>query len=266
MRQLLLDEAEAGGNRALGQKAWDGVRAVYTHDKLLAGGIDTLGKRLDDIVTLHPEFMREVYGDQPGSAVFTNLAKIADAYKTGATLTAQQIAEAKAARTAATTATAEAGRQTVQATRTQNAARLRAVQQQGTQRINAETRAAADANRTIKEKAAAFKESSLHKFAQRTVQGELADVGQAAFRSGSWYGFRSLARLLQSPNAGDVLEWAAYSNYNTNRLTRALTSPMAPEAVAALLREIIGVATGIGDMKPQASHEQATVATPAPTP
>lgn len=201
VRNILVDQATAGGNSTLGQSAWNQVRSVYTHQKLLQGGIDQLGKRLDDLMTTRPEFVRTVFNDEPGQMVWQNLTLLADSYAKGRALLEQS---GKAA-VAGAKATGE----------------------------RAMARVAGDAER--------FAESSLMKFTKRTTEGYEADVLRAALLPRSIWGLQSAIRVLSSPKAADVLEWAAYSNYNAGRLARLLTGPVPPEFAANVLREAAGV-------------------------
>lgn len=228
LRQLLVDQAAAGGDAQLGQQAWDAVRGAYTHEELLTGGIEKLASRLDDLLTTRPEFVRAVYGDANGVQVLRNLSQLADAYTTAVTQGATRIAEAKVA-----------GKAAVESTRAQALTAIREAQRTGRSRVQAATRAAQQGREQVAARTERFKESTLSKFTRTTVENESADVVRAAALGlRSYWGGLSMLRLLRSPSAADVLEWAAYSNYNTGRLARMLTSPVAPEVAAGVWREI----------------------------
>lgn len=246
LRQLLVDQSAAGGDAQLGQQAWDQVRAAYTHEHLLSGGIAKLGDRIEHLLTIRPDFVRTVYGDQPGAAILSNLGQIAESYKVAVAKAAEEKTATKAAGTAATNAAREQGEAATLATKRAGTERLEQARRAGKSRVQEARRMAEDAQRGMAGTTARFKESSLAKFAQRTPEGEIADFGRAVMLGprGSFYGLKSLVRLLQSPNAADVLEWAAFSNYNTSRLTKILTSPVTPAVVAGLLREIGGALNG----------------------
>ena len=201
LRNLLVDQASAGGNLSMGQSAWNQVRSAYTYQNLFEGGIAQMGKRLDDLLTTRPEFVRAVYNDEPGQMVLQNIATLADSYAKGVDL----LKQSGQAAVAGAKATGE----------------------------RAMARVSADAER--------FAESSLAKFTKRTTEGYEADVMRAALLPRSIWGLQSAIRVLSSPKAADVLEWAAYSNYNASRLARLLTGPVPPEFAANVLREAAGI-------------------------
>lgn len=245
LRQLLIDQADAGGDRAMGQRAWDAVRAAYTHENVVAGGIGNLDKRLNDLLTTRPEFVRVVYGDPAGAQVLKNLGSLSDAYKVAQQTADSMVTSTKAANRATTTATQDRLAQQTLDTKRQVQERLRTAKAQGRSRVEEAQDAAADANKSMTDTATRFKESTLYEYRNRRASDVAADVGRfGALGQGSWFGMQSLMRLLKSPNAADVLEWAAYSNYNTGRITKILTSPVTPTFAAGVFREIQGMLNG----------------------
>lgn len=201
LRNLLVDQATAGGNLKLGQSAWNQVRSAYTYQHLLDGGIGGLGKRLDDLLTARPEFVRAVYNDEPGQLVLQNIAQLADSYAKGREL----------------------------------------LQQAGTAAVGAAKATGERAAARVAGTAERLTDSSLSKFTRRTQEGYEADALRAMMLPHSVWGLQSAIRLLSSPKAADVLEWAAYSNYNASRLVKLLTGPVPPEFAANVLREAAGV-------------------------
>lgn len=78
LKELLTTQAAAGGDAAAGQTAWDSVRATWTQEKILKGGIDGITDRLDK---LDPEFAKTLYGDASGQKIVANLRAIQTAYE-----------------------------------------------------------------------------------------------------------------------------------------------------------------------------------------
>lgn len=87
LREVLTTQAEEGGGGRVGQAAWDSVRSAWTHQNVIRGHIDGLGKRLD---RLTPEFTQEMYGDSAGTTVLQNLRAIDTAYQQAAAKTTTQ--------------------------------------------------------------------------------------------------------------------------------------------------------------------------------
>lgn len=251
LRNLLVDQAAAGGEAQMGLQAWDAVRAAYTHEHLLTGGIEKLAPRLEKLVTLRPEFVRAVYGDAPGQQVLKNLGELTDAYKMAQQINEGQMAAAKTSAQGMVEGAKDTAQTAMRAATQEGREAVRQATQTGSREIRETKRRAEDARQAVTERLKAFRESSLYKYRTRSIEGELADVSRAAALGlRSIWGAQSLIRLLQAPNAGDIVEWAAYSNYNTGRIKRALTSPVAPAMLAGLMREIGGVLNGTGQPLP----------------
>lgn len=83
LRELLVDlPAEQGGpSAAAGLKAWNGVRSAWTYDKVIKGGVEKMGARIDKLT---PDFVQEFYGDQEGQAILSNLKQIHTAWQSSA--------------------------------------------------------------------------------------------------------------------------------------------------------------------------------------
>lgn len=274
IRDLLVGQAAAGGDAAAGQQAWDAIRATYTYDHVITGGIEKLGQRLSKLQTESPEFVKVVYGDQTAQQILGNLQKLAEAYQSAVAHGLDKAAAAKVSGESAVQGTKWAGEAAVTAAKRQadeaaQAATGTARQvvteaaQQGKQAVRAQqganrqslTRSMLQA-REMREGHRAtvdrFKESSLRKFVgDDVIHQELADTARAtALGPGSFWGAMSAIRLLtRDAKATDILEWAAYSDYNTSRLTKLLMGQLPPRAAANVLREVVSVIT-----PPVASH------------
>jgi hypothetical protein len=57
----------------------------------------------------------------------------------------------------------------------------------------------------------------------------------------SLWGALSIVRLMESPKGSDLVEWAAYSDQNTQRMVAALTGTLPDRAMAGLIREAASV-------------------------
>ena len=77
LRDLLLGETAKGGGAAQGEAAWNAVRAAWTHENLVRGGIEKMGAR---IAKLDPDFQHTMYGDRAGQLVLRNLEQLSGAY------------------------------------------------------------------------------------------------------------------------------------------------------------------------------------------
>jgi hypothetical protein len=219
LRELLTTQAEAGGGGAEGRAAWDQVRASWTHEKILRGGVEklegTIGK-------LDPEFVEVMYGDVSGQQVLANMKAISAAYQ-------QAIAREPAA--------------------------LQAAKAAGRQGLD-----------DVKADMARLTKSTI---GRRPMPGETwADLIRAGMVPTTFWGAYSIGRLLKGPASADLIEWAAYSPQNTQRLVRAFTSPVPSVAVADLLRTTVlptverlqGSSTSAGAPPPQ----RAVIGAPPP--
>lgn len=260
VKSLLLDQAAASGKAMDGQRAWDSIRSVYTFDHLIAGGVDGLGDRVQKLVSEQPDFARVVFGDESGKQVLTNLGQIAEAL--------QQAKTAQAAQLASTKAIGKAGvEEAKDVTRRATIAAKRGVSEQLDQvKRGAEAQRAA-ASRTanqniaeVKAKGAAFGASTLGKSVGQSTEGVAADITRAgALGISSYWGAQSIYRLMRhAPAANEILEWAAYSNYNTGRLTKVLMGQGNVPFTAALIRDLAGIVT-TGDQPPSSRVPSAPV-------
>lgn len=105
--------------------------------------------------------------------------------------------------------------------------------------------------------------------AKRLAQSSVTHVGKQGIEDvsgnilrgvfawpGIWSGI-SIGRLLHGPKSAELLEWAAYSPQNTQRLVRAFTSPEPGMVIADILRST-GIADAIAPVR--------EVGTPPPMP
>ena len=101
VRNLLADTAAKGGDAAAGQRAWEAVRANHAYENLILGKPEQLEKRVTDLITQRPEFVKVVYGDQFGKEILDNLRTIGKGITQAAETGAGRVAETKAAGKAA---------------------------------------------------------------------------------------------------------------------------------------------------------------------
>lgn len=258
LKELLVTQAAAGGDPKAGQLAWDLVRSHWTYNNLIHGGADKLADRVRATITEHPEFVKVIADDDAGKRVLQNLATIGDAVKAGKQLAEERLAQAKTAGrgvvegTKATAATDLAaakarGQDVVTDMRQAAADSLRQGRAAGRERVLEQAKAGRTDVRSIGERArgavaaATAKQEQLAQSSvtKSTVSGQLADIMRAAtLGTGSWFGNLSILRLINGPKSGDLLEWAAYSDQNTRRLTQALMGQLPDQATSALLRDI----------------------------
>jgi len=229
LRDVLVTQSAEGGDAAGGQRAWDLVRSAWTHTHVLKGGVEKLDANL---AKLPEEFSTVFYGDQSGQAVLQNLRQIASAYKVAAAGSEAGIGVAKTV--------AERGLE--QARRVGEAGIEQATREgAGTRRLAAgDITAARRAKRVAKAPTA-----EEVRFGHSTVAGkqptldELVAHGLRAFVLGPtqiWGGL-SWLKLMRGPAEKDLLEWAAYSSANTQRLVGLLTGPSPTGmAIADVLR------------------------------
>ena len=255
MKQLLVDQAAAGGDALAGQRAWNAVRAQYTFDKIIAGGADGLGTRVDELTTLSPEFTRVVYGDSSGQNVLMRLTAIAEAVKHAKASGAEQLADTAAAGNASRLAAKDAATDANANVKDRVKDALVRATRTGQSRVAVAKQAAEEANQAQVLKNAKFVGSTVHPYAKRTLLTQSADVmvaGAAGIHS--LWGVRAMLRLLNSPRSADLIEWAAYSPRGTRIVVDMLTKPgITPQAGAAAMREI-GTAFGLN---PMPSHKVA---------
>jgi hypothetical protein len=211
LRTLLLDQAAAGGDAALGRRAWDGVREAFTHEKIIAGGVEGLSARVKRLLTEHSEFARTLFHDESGKRVLSNLSRIGTAFDE---VLAGRIEERVV------------GQEVVRAT---GKADVRVVREAATQATAAE-QAVLDE----------FRASSAGKMLTR--EQVIADLVRGfGLGPGSIWGILSITRLALSANGDDLLRWAAYSDANTQRLLRGLYGELPNRVMAALVRDLVTV-------------------------
>lgn len=265
IKDLLLHQSEKGGSPEVGQRAWDAVRSAFTYNHVVTGGLDGLSKRVEKLQIENPDFVKVVFGDQTGAQVLGNLSKLGKAWDLA-------LASAKGATAAAKTVgkdlVREAEDRVVSAKDAGNAAVSRAEQQvkRGVEAAKGERSQAVEAARGAQHayveaaradadkirsrpiaRAEAFKKSSVSQFGSRQqLVGEGADVIRTA--SGLAGGLHAVGsavsamRLLtRNAKMSDIVEWAAYSNANTNRLARFLAGDMPNKLVPNFLRDLAGV-------------------------
>src|SRR5207249_412611 len=76
---LLTTQAAAGGEDAQGRAALEGVQAAWLHEKVVKGGIETLGDRIDQL----PPAFKTAFLDTPSAELaLEHLRAIATAYRT----------------------------------------------------------------------------------------------------------------------------------------------------------------------------------------
>lgn len=266
VKDLLVTQSAKGGSPEVGQQAWDAVRSAHTYNSLIKGGVEKLSERVEKLTTENPEFAKVVYGDATGSKVLNNLKAIGDAYKLAEQQAAERIAAAKAAgqsviakadeATAASLAGAKSQAKADTIIAKRMAARgVNAAREQGAESVLAQRRANAQALMSAhgqakelkaapKTLAEAFKKSSLARFTgDNALIQEGGDIARAsALGLGSFWGATSMLRLLaKNARADELIQWAALSDRNTQRMVRVLTSHVPDRFLANTLRDALAV-------------------------
>lgn len=262
LKDLLVTQSAAGGDAQTGQQAWDAVRSAFTYDKVIKGGLDGLSDRVHALVEQSPEFAKAVFDDEPAQRILSNLDRLGQAFTFAQQQGAERVAGAKvagktlteAAKTYGAEEIAEAGTRgaaQVEAVREAAQQAVRTVRQQGKQTVASQTRMGRSEIKMAEQAARAavvaaraekgrFRGSTIG--AAMRFEDSIANMIRAVgLGPGSIWGALSIVRLLESPKASDLVEWAAYSDQNTQRLVRVLTGPMPDRAVAGLLREMASV-------------------------
>lgn len=259
LRDLLLTQSAAGGDPIAGQRAWDAVRSTFVYNNVLKGGIKDLSGRVHALVEQSPEFAKAVLHDEASQRVMSNLDRLGQAYQT-----ALQSAEEHLGRVKAT------GSQLVDASKAYGQEEIAAAGAHGASQVESARRAAAEAIRKTRASGAAhvgiarrtgaaeisttkqaaragvdaakaqqtkLAESSLRK---STITGQLSDLLRAtSLGPKSIWGALSLVRLLEGPQAKDLIEWAAYSDANTQRLVSVITGSVPDRVASGVLRDVI---------------------------
>lgn len=224
LRELLVDLPAEQGDEAAAQglKAWNGVRSAWTHDKLIKGGIEKIGEKID---ALPPEFVQEFYGDAQGKTVLNNLKQIHTAYS-----------DAVAAGKVAVEEAGVKGKALVESTRVagENA---RNAESANLQQLRADRRLA---QKPSAEETKFLQSSVVPKKASTPEELMMNALRAATLGPHSRWGALALAKLVQGPTASDLVEWAAYSPPATKALVAVFTSPAPGRAVANLYRLYTG--------------------------
>ncbi len=271
LRDLLVNQSAEVGKGEAGQAAWDSVRGAWTHTNLFNKGIEGLDTQL---ARLPKDFSDIFFGDAHGQQVLQNLQQISSAYKAATAAGEAGIGAAKAsassgveaatstgardveaARSAATQgieAARSAGRTTIEQTRrvgesaVEQAERASAgVRRQAAVDIRTARRAKTTFDKTPTAEETRFASSSLA--GHHPSPEELAAHGIRALGLGPFqlWGALSWMKLLTGPQEKDLLEWAAYSPANTQRLVRFFTGPSPTGTVVADFLRGAGVLTGV---------------------
>ena len=291
-----MNQAEAGGDRAEGQAAWDSVRSAFTHEKVVKGkgGLDTLGARMDAIEG-QPAFHSLFYGDASGKAVWSNLRTIQTGYEHALAQGEAGIAAAKAAGKGGTEALGELAAQRTAAARETGQAAVQRVREAGAQTRAGVSAAGAQTRAGVAEagKRAVETEQATSAWARRmgqaTAEGYAKEFGalktsslgralrpNAAMEAAadalrvvahgptSAWGALPLFRLMRGPTATDLVHWAALTPGRSQALVKAMTGPKPGYAVAALLRTSGILGDEEEGMPPPAPEEAVGAPPPGP--
>jgi len=249
LHDVLINHAAEGGGEAgaaQGQQAWNSVRAAWTYENLIKGGVENFPAKL---AKLHPDFLSTMYGDAEGQQVLQNLQQISTAFQQAGVAGDAAVAGAKDAAKTASEA----------AERTKEQGRI-AINEKSRDLGATKTQVAAAKKPTAVEQA--FAQSSL---ASAPPPAQLASdaVHTIAMHGANVFRVNSAARLLlRGPKTADLVQWAAYSPARTQALVRAVTGPAPGMAIANMLRM-----AGLSDEPPMApSHGPTGPVTAAATP
>jgi hypothetical protein len=273
---LLTTQAAEGGDAEAGQAALNAVQAAWVRKRVIDGGIEKLGDRIDKI----PQDFRQAFLSTPqATAVLDRLQLIHTAFKT-AQLTSESGVEA----------IRQAGQRSVEATRAAALGIRAQTRQAGAAQVEQTAQAILPAKQALRTAKTGFATAEA---GVKEQQGELArstlaarmrpeastQAGADLLRSAamlatgvggithSYYGGLSLMRLLKGPTASDLVHWAASSPAGTRAFVAAMTSSAPGAALADLVR-----ASGILEETPRKGKAtaQATGTPPprgaAPTP
>lgn len=279
LRTLLVDQAAAGGNETAGREAWDALRAAWTQRKIIQGPIESLGSRLKNVAEMDPDFTRIVFGDTAGVQTLNNLDQIATAYTSAVEGRKAALKHAGLLGTAGEQEANDVLDAALRAIRGMNDAELAKIDKLGAQRMFDAGTLAADQRFASRETALQGRldaTARLRKFASSTLgkakdaqfsDNELADVGRAVLLFGSKWSLLATLRLLKGPKAADVIEYAAYSGPNAQRMVKLITTPIWDQADGIFLRSLaqqsLDAPARIAPMRPLPSHAP-TAAPPGP--
>lgn len=274
LRSILIDQAAAGGDAKVGQEAWNAVRGNFTYDHIIKGPADKLGQRLHEVVENNPEFARTVYGDEAGARVLSNIDQISTAYDAALTQSKTLIEGTKSAGKSTVEAVKERARagleeatevgsrakefMTTQGRAATGAVR-RDVKAQTRQAQSAQDAAIAGAKAPltdINRETTRLMRSSIAPYAShRMMESDAADALRViGLGPGTIWAYLSMVRLLKSPKAADIIEWAALSDKKTQILTGILKTSLPDRTASAAMR---GLLSDMDQMEPMPSHAQA---------
>lgn len=286
LKDLLVTQAEAGGDAAMGQRAWDGVRSTFVYNNVLKGGVEGLGDRIAKLQQQSPEFVNVVFGDLQAQQILQNLQRISAAYQTAVQQTTERLAAEKAGAKTAVEGAKATGEALVAGTKkvaeaeatvakAQTARAERNAVREGRRVIEAQRKANATEMTNAFQQARAlrvgprdlaerFKRSSIRQFVnENAMESELANTARAAaLGPTSVWGALSMIRLMtKNAKERELLEWAAYSNENTRRVVGVLLSRAPDRIIASTLRDAVGIVT-----PPVPSHAPSTRPSQPPSP
>lgn len=266
IKDLLVSQAEAGGDAQAGLQAWDAVRSSFTYDNLLTGGPEKLSQRIQQMTTQHPEFVSTLYDDPSGQMVLSNLTQIGKAFddaiakggagvaaakESGKALTAgvaetgeEQIYKSQVARSQATVAASRKAREANRARSVAGKQDIAAARHMGAEEIKRARASGQTAVELAQQHLDQFKNSSMNRFAAKSPEEVGADVIRAGLIPRTFWGAMSVIRLLRAPKGEDLLQAAAYSPEMTQRLVRVLNGRAPGTATTTLIRDLVGMVQG----------------------
>ncbi len=277
LHDLIVNQAAEGGGAAEGQTAWESLRSAWTHEQLIAPGIDKFTQTLEQLqsTTTGQRFLQRMYGDAQGQQMIGHLQQISTAAQDALATGERMVAEAKAA-----VPQAQAAQQVMQGRNKLRVMRART----DLQTVKAGVGAAQKATPEVK----AFEKSGLRNAptpGQLTkdlgVLGAVSAVtgggalglgagvgvaGASAFGGASLYWIarhEAAKRLMASPQMADLIKYASHSPLGTRLIVQALGSPAPGMMIADLMRWY-----GIFDAQSELRANQAppAVSTGAATP
>lgn len=247
LRDLLVAQPAAVGQRPAGQAAWDSVRSAWTYEKLIKPA--KLGNLEAMIGKLDPDFDQVIFGDGVGAQIKENLIQIDRAFH-HATESGDALIEA--AKEAAASGVATARREGARAIRgVRGAVRAATMEaQQGVEAAKgAQAAGARQATTTGRANVALRREELAGTQVARDVslapiESEQKELFYSRLGASPPIGglvpwrLGLIARLLYGPRSAELVRWAAYSRQNTQLLVGAMTSPHLGMAVSDLLRSL----------------------------
>lgn len=250
LHDVLVNQAAEGGDAAGGQAAWDSVRSAWTHEKVVKGGLDTLGKRMDALEA-QPEFHKVMFGDATGKQVWNNLRTIQSAYQTAlehGEAGVQRATEAGKAGVAGARQAASQGVEAARAAGQRDVQAARGVREAVVEHRQVGVESARASQRTglagVKAEQDRLASSSIAKRRKDQTTGDI--LRALAYGPHRALGAISVGRLMHGPTAADLVHWAAMSPKGTRALVWALTSS-APETAVADLARGAGILSDSGD-------------------